>query len=162
MDNSEQGPKLYYLHPQICSFSSIRLITTVHPVTPETFPGFTFNSSLLHSYYHLHQQLWLVGFTPNKSHFISSHSYISCILVDCFLGGLSPLLAFLNSSLYTVTEKVYFKTQIWLCDFPAKNLLVAPLLAHKALYYLTCASFLPHISDSWASCSSQSKPLLVS
>ena len=103
----------------------------------------------------------LVSLTPNNSHFISSGSHLSP-------GYLLPkwsfaLIAFLNfgPSLYPATEKDSSHTQIWPCNFLAKNLSVAPLLVHRALHYLACASFLPHLSDFWALCSNHSEPLFV-
>lgn len=95
--------------------------------------------SLLHSILSLRQQLWWASLQTCPTllaHALTSH-------LDCFLSGLSPSLAFLNSSLYT--EKDCSETQIWSRDFPTKNLSVAPFLAHKALYYLACAFFLPHL-----------------
>lgn len=103
----------------------------------------------LHSDYHLHQQPSLQTSPTLLVHVFTFH-------LDCFLSGLSPSLAFLNSSLYTATERDYSKTQIPPCDFPTTNLSVAPFLVHKALHYLTGASFLLLLSDFWAPCSSQS------
>lgn len=93
----------------------------------------------------LSQSAAMVSLTPNPSHFISSCSPLSH-LDNCFSSGFLPSFIFLNSILYTATEKTVLKYRSdhvisllksfqWLLSWPTEP------------YYLACASFLPHLSD---------------
>ena len=109
--------------------------------------------SLLHS---RNQQLWSASLQTRPIllvHALPSH------LDNCFSSGLLPSFIFLNSILYTATEKTVFKYRSshmisllksfqWLLSRPTEP------------YYLACASFLPHLSDFWTLHFSHSELLL--
>ena len=131
----------------------IRLVITIRPVTAESAPEVIFDSFLLHS---RNQQLWSASLQTRPIllvHALPSH------LDNCFSSGLLPSFIFLNSILYTATEKTVFKYRSshmisllksfqWLLSRPTEP------------YYLACASFLPHLSDFWTLHFSHSELLL--
>ena len=132
----------------------IKLVITIRPVTAESAPEVIFDSFL--------------SFTLAISNCGQPHSKPRPILLvhalpshldNCFSSGLVPSFIFLNSILYTATEKTVFKHRSshmisllksfqWLLSWPTEP------------YYLACASFLPHLSDFWTLHFSHSELLL--